>query len=58
MDEFVFYIDDLCEVLVIEKLNLLNIIVCYVEKDNKVVMFYVKDDMFVFVLFINQKKDF
>jgi hypothetical protein len=44
-------------VLATEKLNLLNITVRYVEKDNKAVMSYAKDDMFALVLLINQKKD-
>lgn len=57
VDEFASYIDDLREVLSTEKLNLLNITVRYVEKDNKAVMSYAKDDMFALVLLINQKKD-
>ncbi|WP_253352954.1 FAD-binding oxidoreductase [Priestia megaterium] len=57
VDEFASYIDDLREVLATEKLNLLNITVRYVEKDNKAVMSYAKDDMFALVLLINQKKD-
>jgi hypothetical protein len=54
---FASYIDDLREVLATEKLNLLNITVRYVEKDNKAVMSYAKDDMFALVFLINQKKD-
>ncbi len=56
VDEFASYIDDLREVLATEKLNLLNITVRYVEKDNKAVMSYAKDDMFALVLLINQKR--
>lgn len=56
VDEFTNYIDDLRKVLEIEELNLLNITVRYVNKDEEAVLSYAKEDMFALVLLINQGK--
>jgi decaprenylphospho-beta-D-ribofuranose 2-oxidase len=52
--EFTSYIDDLREVLSKEELNLVNITIRYVQKDQDAVLSYAKDDMFALVLLINQ----
>lgn len=54
IDHFAAYIDDLRNVLDKEELNLLNITIRYVEKNENAVLSYAKDDMFAFVLLINQ----
>nr|WP_233569770.1 FAD-binding oxidoreductase [Falsibacillus albus] len=56
VDQFVPYIDDLRETLKGEDLNLMNITIRYVEKNNAAALSYAKEDMFAFVLLINQKK--
>ncbi|WP_188384138.1 FAD-binding protein [Ornithinibacillus halotolerans] len=60
VDELIPYLDDLRTVLETEELNLLNITVRYVNKDEEAVLSYAKEDMFALVLLINQgrsKKD-
>ncbi|RFU70942.1 FAD-binding oxidoreductase [Peribacillus saganii] len=55
VDQYPGYIDDLRSVLKQEKdFNLLNITVRFVEKNEKAVLSYAKDDMFALVLLINQ----
>ncbi|GAB6563769.1 hypothetical protein bcgnr5388_46380 [Bacillus cereus] len=54
IDSFAAYIDDLRSVLNEEELNLLNITIRYVEKNENAVLSYAKDDMFALVLLINQ----
>ncbi|OCA92318.1 FAD-binding oxidoreductase [Pseudobacillus wudalianchiensis] len=55
VNEFMDYIDDLRTVLEKEEgFNLLNITIRYVEKDEQAVLSYAKEDMFAFVLLINQ----
>lgn len=54
IDGFAAYIDDLRSVLNEEELNLLNITIRYVEKNENAVLSYAKDDMFALVLLINQ----
>ncbi|WP_377867170.1 FAD-binding protein [Bacillus sp. R86525] len=54
IDGFAEYIDDLRSVLNEEELNLLNITIRYVEKNENAVLSYAKDDMFALVLLINQ----
>ena len=54
VDHFAAYIDDLRNVLDEEDLNLLNITIRYVEKNENAVLSYAKDDMFALVLLINQ----
>lgn len=56
VDEFAPYIDDLRNVLTKEDLNVLNITVRFVEKNQQSVMSYAKEDMFAFVWLINQHK--
>lgn len=56
IDEFTNYLDDLREVLEKEELNLLNITVRYVNKDEEAVLSYAKEEMFALVLLINQGK--
>ncbi|MDK0291588.1 FAD-binding oxidoreductase [Salmonella enterica] len=56
IDEFTIYLDDLREVLEKEELNLLNITVRYVNKDEEAVLSYAKEEMFALVLLINQGK--
>src|SRR5690606_20576325 len=46
VDEFIPYLDDLRTVLETEELNLLNITVRYVNKDEEAVLSYAKEDMF------------
>ncbi|WP_459500568.1 FAD-binding oxidoreductase [Bacillus sp. C1] len=54
INHFTAYIDDLRSVLTKEELNLLNITIRYVEKNENAVLSYAKDDMFALVLLINQ----
>ena len=54
LDSFTKYIDDLRNTLTKEELNLLNITIRYVEKNENAVLSYAKDDMFALVLLINQ----
>ena len=54
IDHFTAYIDDLRNVLNKEELNLLNITIRYVKKNENAVLSYAKDDMFALVLLINQ----
>ncbi|MBM6617393.1 FAD-binding oxidoreductase [Bacillus suaedaesalsae] len=51
---FTPYIDDLREELSDEELNLVNITIRYVNKNEDAVLSYAKDDMFALVLLINQ----
>lgn len=57
VDEFVPYIDDVREYLKYEDLNVLNITIRYVEKDDETVMNYAKEDMFAFVVLIQHGRD-
>lgn len=58
VDEFEAYIDDLRETLIDEEaFNLLNITIRYVDKNEKAVLSYAKEDMFSLVLLINQGTD-
>jgi len=57
VDEFVPYIDDVREYLQAENLNILNITIRYVEKDDETVLNYAKDNMFAFVVLIQHGKD-
>lgn len=54
VDHFSSYIDDLRNVLDQEELNLLNITIRYVTKNENAVLSYAKEDMFALVLLINQ----
>ncbi|WP_020061831.1 FAD-binding oxidoreductase [Bacillus sp. 123MFChir2] len=54
VDNFSTYIDDLRDVLEREELNLLNITIRYVTKNESAVLSYAKEDMFALVLLINQ----
>ncbi|KAA0763844.1 FAD-binding oxidoreductase [Bacillus sp. SH5-2] len=54
IESFTEYIDDLRTILSEEELNLLNITIRYVEKNENAVLSYAKDDMFALVLLINQ----
>src|SRR6516164_342904 len=54
INHFSAYIDDLRKVLEQEELNLLNITVRYVKKNDSAVLSYTKEDMFALVLLINQ----
>nr|WP_257968095.1 FAD-binding oxidoreductase [Peribacillus deserti] len=54
VDHFTAYMDDLRDYLQKEELNLLNITIRYVEKDDEAVLSYSKSDMFALVLLINQ----
>ncbi len=54
IDRFPQYIDDLRTVLTTEELNLVNITIRYVSKNEHAVLSYAKDDMFALVLLINQ----
>lgn len=56
VDEFTSYLDNLRKVLEKEEINLLNITVRYVNKDEEAVLSYAKEDMFALVLLINQGK--
>ncbi len=53
VNEFDEYIDDLRAFLKDEELNLINITIRYVEKNEDAVLSYSKDDMFAFVLLLN-----
>ncbi|MFF2875454.1 FAD-dependent oxidoreductase [Gottfriedia sp. NPDC057991] len=57
VNEFARYIDDVRDYLQYENLNILNITIRYVEKDDETVMNYAKDDMFAFVVLIQHGKD-
>ena len=58
VENFEAYIDDLRDTLIDEdQFNLLNITIRYVEKNEKAVLSYAKDDMFSLVLLINQGTD-
>ncbi|MBY8912519.1 FAD-binding oxidoreductase [Bacillus sp. YC2] len=52
--EFAPYIDDLRQTLSHEDLNLVNITIRYVQKNEKADLSYAKDDMFSLVLLINE----
>lgn len=54
VNQFSSYIDDLRNVLEHEELNLLNITIRYVTKNESAVLSYAKEDMFALVLLINQ----
>lgn len=54
VQNFAPYIDDLREELTDEELNLINITIRYVNKNEDAVLSYAKDDMFALVLLINQ----
>ncbi|MFI8709341.1 FAD-dependent oxidoreductase [Bacillus sp. NPDC077411] len=54
VDNFSIYIDDLRGILEREELNLLNITIRYVTKNESAVLSYAKEDMFALVLLINQ----
>ncbi|MDP7978722.1 FAD-binding oxidoreductase [Bacillus sp. WLY-B-L8] len=54
VDNFSTYIDDLRNVLGHDELNLLNITIRYVTKNESAVLSYAKEDMFALVLLINQ----
>ncbi|WP_175989108.1 FAD-binding oxidoreductase [Bacillus sp. Marseille-Q1617] len=54
VDEYEDYINDLRTYLQKRDLNLLNITVRYVERNNEAVMSFAKEDMFALVLLINQ----
>ncbi|MCM3737211.1 FAD-binding oxidoreductase [Bacillus cytotoxicus] len=54
VNHFSTYIDDLRDVLEHEELNLLNITIRYVTKNENAVLSYAKEDMFALVLLINQ----
>nr|WP_262370877.1 FAD-binding oxidoreductase [Rossellomorea vietnamensis] len=56
VDQFSSYIDDLREVLDEEDLNLVNITIRYVDKNEDAVLSYSKEEMFALVLLINQEK--
>ncbi|MGG1594723.1 FAD-binding oxidoreductase [Terribacillus saccharophilus] len=54
VSNYASYIDELRSVLEKEDLNLINITVRYVEKNDRAVLSYAKDDMFALVILINQ----
>ncbi|WP_246942462.1 FAD-binding oxidoreductase [Bacillus pinisoli] len=54
IDHFTPYINELRTTLLEEDLNLINITIRYVQKDESAVLSYAKDDMFALVLLINQ----
>ena len=54
VDEYEEYINDLRAYLHNRDLNLINITVRYVERNNEAVMSFAKEDMFALVLLINQ----
>lgn len=56
IDEFSNLIDDLNIILTREQLNLLNITIRFVEKDEQAILSYAKEDMFGLVFLINQGK--
>ncbi len=58
VENFEAYIDDLRETLIDEEdFNLLNITIRFVERNEKAVLSYAKEDMFSLVLLINQGTD-
>lgn len=57
VDEFVSYIDEVRDYLQYEDLNVLNITIRYVEKDDETVMNYAKEDMFALVVLIQHGRD-
>ncbi|RLQ91349.1 FAD-binding oxidoreductase [Planomicrobium sp. Y74] len=58
VENFEAYVDDLRETLIDEEaFNLLNITIRFVEKNEKAVLSYAKEDMFSLVLLINQGTD-
>jgi hypothetical protein len=57
IDEFPNLINDLKLILTKEHLNLLNITIRFVEKDEQAILSYAKEDMFGLVLLINQGKN-
>jgi decaprenylphospho-beta-D-ribofuranose 2-oxidase len=54
IENFSAYIDDLRDTLSSEELNLINITIRYVQKDEDAILSYAKADMFALVLLINQ----
>ncbi|HYK74273.1 MAG TPA: FAD-binding oxidoreductase [Pseudoneobacillus sp.] len=56
IDKYPELIHDLKKLLKNENLNLLNITIRYVEKDEQAILSYAKEDMFGLVLLINQGK--
>lgn len=54
VNHFSSYIDDLRKILEQEELNLLNITIRYLTKNDSAVLSYAKEDMFALVLLINQ----
>lgn len=54
IDKFPSLINDLKAILTTEDLNLLNITIRFVEKDEQALLSYAKEDMFGLVLLINQ----
>lgn len=54
INEFPNLINDLKKILTSEQLNLLNITIRFVEKDEQAILSYAKEDMFGLVLLINQ----
>lgn len=54
VEQFLAYIDELRSVLKQHELNVLNITVRYVKKNDHAVLSYAKEDMFALVLLINQ----
>jgi decaprenylphospho-beta-D-ribofuranose 2-oxidase len=57
VDEYEAYIDDLRAYLEARDLNLINITVRYVGRNNDALMSFAKEDMFALVLLINQGMD-
>jgi decaprenylphospho-beta-D-ribofuranose 2-oxidase len=53
-DEFSAYVDDLRNYLKDKDLNLINITIRYIDKNEEAVLSFAKEDMFAFVLLINQ----
>lgn len=54
VDAFPYYVDSLRKTLTEEELNLFNITIRYVDHNEDAVLAYSRDDMFAFVLLINQ----
>lgn len=58
VSEFTSYIDDLRAILLeADDLNVLNITVRYVEKNEEAVLSYARDDMVALVILINQEDE-
>lgn len=57
VESFVPYIDQLRSILTTEELNVLNITIRYVERDESAVLSYAKQDMFALVWLINTETD-